>query len=325
MAIVFQRSWESGTTENASGGQLTTSIVHTGTYAYLIPAGQTATILLPAAETSAWVAAWVYIRSFATARLLLGLYNGINLAGGLYFNTDRRLYLVQQDGSVAVAPYSLQLAVDTWYHVMLRLTVGAAATIEAKLGGTVILTNASADTRPSGSGTDVDRILSVGSTGDTIIDDLVVSDSAYPGDARTYTVKPNGAGNAQQFTPSSAVAHDTLVDDVPPNTAGSDDYVYSSTVGHREQFALEAMPAISGNYTILAAQVKVIASESAATGLSIDTGVRAGTTNYDDGLTHALQTSQTLHEGTIREVNPDTTVAWVDADINALQAGVKVL
>jgi hypothetical protein len=53
--------------------------------------------------------------------------------------------------------------------------------------------------------------------------------------------------------------------------------------------------------------------------------VRVSATDYDDSLTHNLQTSQTLHKGSIRETNPNTAATWTDAEVNAIEAGVKVL
>jgi hypothetical protein len=327
MAIVYMRGWESGLAEGVTGGALESGTVHTGSYAYNVPQISTVTLLLPATYSDLWVSAWVNLTGFTSARGLIGLYSGANLAGGLGVNTDARLYLFDRNGATLITDTDVTLAAATWYHIQLHLPIGAAADIEAKLSGAVALQNNGTDTRPGGVGATVDRILSnTGGSGvSTILDDVVVSNSAYPGDVRIVTLTPDGAGNAQQFTPSTGVDHDALVDEIPPGTSGSDDYVYSSTTGHREQFTMSALPAISGNYTIRAVRVKAVASESAATGMSIDTGVRTAATNYDDSLTHLLQTSQTLHEGTIRETNPNTTATWTDAEVNGVEAGVKVL
>jgi hypothetical protein len=328
MAPIKWWSWNDGLPAGASGGEVYAAIKHTGAYAYRVPAATPVDLLLPGTHTELFAAAWAYIGSFATQRTLLAFYSGGFISGGVAFNTDGRLFLFGEDGSMIGSPYDLVLSPAAWYLVQLHNLVGSSGVLEVKLGGTLILEGDPVDTRPDGVGATVDRLVSVGSSADTILDDVVVDDADWPGDARIVTLHPNGAGNATAYTRSDVgIAHYEHVNDVPPDTGVDDEYVYAPTgaaSGTREQFTLEDMSGISGNYTIVAVQANVVASESAATGLTQETGVRVGSTDYDDGLNHVLQTTQTRHEGLIRETNPATSVAWTDSDVNALQAGVKV-
>jgi hypothetical protein len=333
MAIVEWFDFETGLAEGASGGEVYSLVKHEGNYAYRVPQSSSANILLSNTDSELWVSAWVYVAGFGSSRTLLSLYSGSDRAGGVALNTDGRLFVFDRTGAQVGTVYTgATLAEATWYHVQLHLAVGAAATVEVRLSNALVIEETGVDTRPGGTGATVDRIVSItnGSGMDTILDDIVVDDAAWPGDQRGVLLLTNGAGTTQDFTRSdTGIAHHEHVDDFPPDTGGSDKYVYSSTVGHLGQFAVASLPSLSGNFTVVAVRPMAVMSESSAAGHAVDTGLHipggANSPPYEDNLDHLLQTSQTLHKGLIRETNPDTGVAWVDTDLTDLQVQVEVV
>jgi len=155
-------------------------------------------------------------------------------------------------------------------------------------------------------------------------DDLAVNDAsgtyenALPNKGGIIYLKPTGAGNYTQLTPSTGSNY-ACVDEVPPSTA---DYVYSDTEDKRDTYTLEDVPAIY-NTVYLVQPIAYAALSAAGTG-GIRTTVRSGATDDDDDATISLSTTYAFARGDVRYRDPADSAAWTPAKVNALESGVVV-
>jgi len=154
-------------------------------------------------------------------------------------------------------------------------------------------------------------------------DDFYVCDQSgstnndFLGDVRIDTLYPTGAGNYTQFTPSAG-ANWTTVDEATPNTT---DYNDGTTVGHRDSYGMGNLPALASQ-TVYGVQVNAAVMKDDAGAKSVATMVRSSTTD-GDGVSVGLSTSQT-YVSQVYATNPDGAVAWTEATVNAMEAGVRV-
>lgn len=167
------------------------------------------------------------------------------------------------------------------------------------------------------------------STQNTSIDDMALNDSAgsapdntYPVDAHIYTLLPNGNGDSSQLTGSDGNSTDNylLVNEAVPDNDST--YVESATSGQNDLYAMANLPTLPSGSTIIAVQVEAIARELTAAGDQINLGVKSGaTTSWASG--QATGTGYGVFSSRFA-TDPDTSAAWTESGVNAMQAGVKV-
>ena len=155
---------------------------------------------------------------------------------------------------------------------------------------------------------------------DIVIDNAIWSSGAIIGNTRIQGIVPTGAGNSTQFTASTGSNYQT-VDEIPYSDA---DYNYSNTVDHLDLFAmsnldesLKTIQTIKCMDIILRAKI-----DGFATPTEIAPAQRTGSTNYAGTDQIVAQDSWGFFHQ-IYEVNPNTSVAYVKADINGIELGYK--
>lgn len=223
--------------------------------------------------------------------------------------------------------YTASVPVNTWNYYELRVKIAdAGGYADLKINGASAGTF-SGDTKNGGTSTSIDRIGLYGSGNNTGIniywDDLYVVDetgsapyNSYLGDVRVQTLSPNGAGNSTQFTPSSG-ANYTTVDELPYSTT---DYVQSGTSGHMDLYAYSDA---SNSNIIYGVQNNVIAKKTDAGSVAVRPILRSGGTNYGGSSTF-LGTNDIVVSDT-RALDPNTSAAWTQTNVNALEAGFEVV
>ncbi len=140
----------------------------------------------------------------------------------------------------------------------------------------------------------------------------------FLGDCRVDTLFPTSDGAYGEFTPSAGADHYALVDEATPSLS---DFVYSSTVGHRDTYGFGDLTGLASP-EVKGVQVVGDVLKSDAGSLSVATMVRSGTTD-EVGATYAPSTTE-LFLPQIFETDPNTASAWTESAVNALEAGLKV-
>ena len=150
----------------------------------------------------------------------------------------------------------------------------------------------------------------------TLNDDTGTINNTFLGDIRIQTIRPNADTLQIDMTPSSGLINSSLVDDSP----GPDlnDFVSPDTVADKDLYA--ATNVVTGFNNIHGVQVK-------AFGQGGDVGTQTIRLITKSGVTEGFSGTQTLaaqqFHNFIFETDPDTSAAWIENNVNAIEIGVE--
>lgn len=224
------------------------------------------------------------------------------------------------------------LTTGTWHWVEIKITLGTTSSNGAcviRVNGATVINATSQDTNVTGNGASYFEITGGGSTtpNEAYFDDFVIMDSTgsvmndFIGDSVITVQTPNADGGTVDWAASAGSDYE-CVDESPASANGDTDYISSSTTGQESRFNLTNL---SGTpTTIHAVQVRYKARKTAS-GQRTVRGLINSNANESVGNTQGLTTAYVWKHGDIFELDPDGSVAWDVASVNALQAGVEVV
>lgn len=241
----------------------------------------------------------------------------------LFHKADGAITIISQAGGVVAGPTGTALSANTWHWVEVEITLGTdnvTGEVIVKVDGSTIVSASAMDTYVSGS--NMATIGFYGSSGEFRVDDIIVNDTTGthmttpPGDCRIDTLRPDADGGVTDWTGTYAD-----VDDALGSSDGDTTHIASTTAAQESRFTLSALP--SSSSTIHAVQARLKAKNENA-------GVRTVRSLINSSATEALGASfvpDTAYKWSrdLFTVDPNTTVAFVDAGVNALEAGVEVV
>jgi hypothetical protein len=157
------------------------------------------------------------------------------------------------------------------------------------------------------------------------LDDVYICDQSgavnndFLGDSRVIPLYPNGNGDSSQWTNSigNSTNNYTYVDDATPN--GDTDYVKASSINLVDLYTFDSLTAT----TVFGIEQCSYARKDAAGTRHFQQVQKVGGTVYTASTATLLDT-YTYYKQVI-ELNPDTSSAWTDTDINSAQFGVKTV
>lgn len=160
----------------------------------------------------------------------------------------------------------------------------------------------------------------------TFYDDIAINniegsiDNGWCGDGRILAIKPNANGDVSGLNGSDGDQIDNylLVDDIPDDGDGS--YVSSDVVDDYDLYNLADI-SLASYYKILRLWPEIRAKDDALG--DIAPMIKSGVTE-DVDVSQTLEASYKPIIGKEYLQNPDNDLDWEHADINALQAGVKI-
>lgn len=228
-----------------------------------------------------------------------------------------------ESGTLLDSETGATLVTGSWYEAQIYVKV-------ADSGGRVIVNvdgnnwvDFTGDTRNGGTSVNLDKLRFAGNGVSVLFKDLYVNDSAgsapYNGfhtGFRSAPLTPTGAGASTGMTPSTG-----------SNWQTQDERAYSATdyntgsAGQKDTYALSDLPA--GVSSVLGVQTNVIAKKTDAGALSIRTVTRSNSTDYV-GSTVGLGVADALFS-TDYDLDPNTSAAWANAAVDALQVGAEVV
>jgi hypothetical protein len=166
-----------------------------------------------------------------------------------------------------------------------------------------------------------------GQAHDGRFDDLYACDNSgttnndFLGDIAIDTLHPSANGTTNNGTASTGSAYE-CVDEVEVNA--DSDYVTLDAVNEIELYAIEDLPSTSFTKTIYGIK-------SVSTIRKVDSGarvviplVRINGTNYEHSMDDAGLSSDYNEVVAVWETNPDDAAAFVEADVNAIESGIKI-
>ena len=328
MARLFTSGIETGGTsefEAISGMTASTVAPHTGVYAVrgTVNSHYVQKTVAPSPSDEIYIRTWWYPT---------GNDNGIVLLVGtsdstldVRFNYINNAFTIRRGTTVIATGTYLVPSLNRWYMLELyaKLANSPNGVATLKIDGNVDIAFTGGDTLSSASAaiTYVRFVCGAATAGyhdDIAINDTSgAADNSWCGDGRVIGIKPDAVGDQADFTPSAGANWENA-DDVP-----SDDDTTcneSATDGHIDLLNLEACGLSS--VAIRGVDVKWTARKTIANGDKQRAKIKTGGTVYDGATDKVLTTSYKTYAESWR-TNPNTSIAWTIADIDALQVGYE--
>lgn len=219
------------------------------------------------------------------------------------------------------------LSTGTWYFLEFKVTIhNTTGTVEIKVDGVTKLSLSSQDTQV---GTPQDTVrwslTSSGATPRYIWDDdwyicnlSGAQNNDFLGDNRVDILFPNASGDSTQWAPDSGNNWDR----VNENPADDDtSYVEDGTLAQRDLYNYQSTPGLSA---VKGIQLNTVLRETDAEIFQVKHVAKSSTTT-DVGAAQTVGSAaaySNLYK--IYELNPHTSAAWTDSEINSAQFGIEV-
>ena len=256
--------------------------------------------------------------SASYAKRLIGLYNGSNLLLSVNCVVTTGVINVKR-GATLLATGTKVLAADTTYLIEVRFKIadsGGRAVVKVDSVGDIDFTG---DTK-EGAYSQFDKVR-LGYDGASqmavaYFDNFIMDDASWIGNTKIQAVVPTGAGNSTGWTPSAG-ANWQCVDEKPPNDA---DYVNINANDITDTFATGNMVGSIGSVKCVQVQSRT-KYEGSPTPTNLKLVVRSGGTDYLSGDIAVPASYAGLWK--LWENNPADSLAWEEADVNAMEIGIK--
>ena len=214
------------------------------------------------------------------------------------------------------------LTEDVWHYIQIKIVINdTTGSVKVIVDGTTFLDLTNQDTRNGGTG--VYDTFDFKGNNDCQWNAFFVADSQGSdfNDLSTDTIdftliRPDGAGNSTQFTPSSGNNYQT-VDETPVDET---DYNESSTDTHKDTFTLESLGADALDVT---AVIPFAVAEKTTSGSGSLNSVSRHSTSESAGSDIALEENALLWVSHVDHVNPSTSSTWTVSEVNAAEAGYE--
>lgn len=248
----------------------------------------------------------------------------------VYIGSDGKLGVAR--GGTGLATGTTILSVGVWYYIEFKATIHpTAGSYELRINGAVELTATGVNTRATANST-ADQVRfgearNVDNTGlQHIWDDLYICDSTgaqnndFLGDIRVQALFTTADGASSQWTPNSGAVHFDRVSQTTPDDDTT--YLSDATAGDIDTWAYGDLASTTGD--VKGIQIVPWVRKDDAGIRTVAPVIRIGGVNYVQANLPNLSTSyQYLPQ--IVELSPATAVAWTVAEINAMEAGIKMV
>lgn len=141
----------------------------------------------------------------------------------------------------------------------------------------------------------------------------------FLGVVKTGVKTVTGAGASAQFTPSAGSNFQNVDDGTTVD--GDTTYNSSTTVNHIDSFALSSSGLSAG--TIKGTQSTIIARKDNVDPRAVAALIRSGGTNFPQTTQQLGPVFQVFRE--IQETDPNTSAAWTQANLDAMELGYKLI
>lgn len=212
------------------------------------------------------------------------------------------------------------LTVDTTYLIEIRIKIAdAGGRVEVKVDNIQDI-DFTGDTKPDAN-TQFNQIR-LGHTGDALtyayayFDNFIMDDAGWIGDTKIQALVPTGAGNTTGWTPSAG-ANWACVDEKP---ASDVDYVSINANDTTDTYATGNLAGTIGTIKCVQVQSRM-RTDGAPTPTNLKLVVRSGAADYLSGNKAVPAAEKSLWN--LWETDPADAAAWAEADVNAMEIGVK--
>lgn len=217
---------------------------------------------------------------------------------------------------------------DTWFYIEVQVKIhDTTGYVIIRINGIEVANETGLDTRNGGSDGLIDAFgIGAGenNTCDPRICDIYVLNEQgaafndFLGPVEIESLRPNGAGNYTNYTPSAGDNHDAVDDPLPSNHDGDSTYVETSAAATRDSYAVEDLASTKDP---IAVSARVVAKTESGTALDIATFLRRSSTD-DDGPATTPFTGYQQNGYKIWEEDPVAAGAWTNANFDATEFGI---
>jgi hypothetical protein len=214
---------------------------------------------------------------------------------------------------------------DTWVYFEFKIYVhDSSGTYEVRINENTVLSGDTVDTKGgSTAGVDTVNLRAESSGGGWYYwDDLYIDDDDFLGDCRVDCLWPDGDGNYSQWTPDPS-GNDNY-ENVDDSTDIDDDTTYNVTgvLNEIDTYTFDDLEAVSGA-TIFGVAVNMVVRKDDAGAREVTPLIRMSSTDYAGTEVPCYDNYRGKQE--IWENPPDDpSDEWADADVNGMEAGVKL-
>lgn len=150
------------------------------------------------------------------------------------------------------------------------------------------------------------------------VDDIVIDDSELPGNSKIQKLQVSGAGTTGEWDASTGDPY-ACVDEIPPSDT---DYISTNVPGELATFACSNLTGNVGNIKSVQIQARMLYEGNPAPNKQ-KIAVRSGGSEYYSG-----RFTPGVSAGVFRKIwqlNPADSQPWEEADVNALEIGVRAV
>jgi len=233
-------------------------------------------------------------------------------------------------GGVLVDTGNTSLYADVWYlvelHIKKSATVGV---VEAKIDGNSTLEIDFSGNTGAAATSQIQFWISTGYVGEissAYFDDIGLNDTAggvddsWCGEGKIVVMMPNDDSAPLQLTPSAAVHHHLLVDEVP--TDGNTTYVEGSVINEEDMYKLTPSGLVNVDINRVWTEARSMKTAAVDGHVALITKA-AGGAEVSGGDVDLLTTYAIKVLGTEQTVNPVDTNPWEVADIDLIEIGPR--
>lgn len=258
----------------------------------------------------------------ATGELLMSFRTAGNVRAAQIILPSSGILRIEGAGT-ATADGTTVLAANTWYEIEWHYLAGVGGQFELKLNGvTEVTLNANFNVNQIAD-IYVGRQVNFNNTAvDYFYDDMVVSNSAYPGPGRVIDLRPNAAGTYADWTAGPVPQDYTQIDDVPILQINPIlTYIANSGAATNQVSTfLMTNPVTAGITGKVKAVVPWLLAREDVNGTSNQKiRFRVNGTNFDSLVFDVNTNYQAM--GKIYVTNPSTGLNWKRADLITAEAG----
>ena len=256
----------------------------------------------------------------ASSEQMLSIYNGSTPLLHIWRTGTSRVIKAHSSIYTELAIGTKSLEVNTTYLIEVHFKVAdSGGRVEVRVDRISDI-DFTGDTKPDAN-TQFNKVRlgygpSVAYTTHAYFDNFIIDDTAWIGDTKIQAVVPIGVGNTTGWIPSAG-ANWECVDEKPSNDA---DYVSINANDVMDTYVAGNLSGSIDNIKCVQVQSRT-RIEGAPTPTNLKLVVRSGGTDYLSGNKSVSAAEKGLWN--LWEDNPADSLAWEEADVNAMEIGIK--
>lgn len=240
------------------------------------------------------------------------------------------IYRGNPDGGTLLASSTVSVPPSVWTYIEAKATIDdTVGAVEVRMNGVAVIVLANVDTRNAGSA--LANSIGFGylygnSYGMVWLGtDFYIADASggvndsFLGDVRVQALLPTGAGATTTWTPNGGANWDR-VDDATPDDDTT--YISATAAGTVDTYTMADLTTPAG--LVRGIQYCIDARKDDAGSRTVAPVVRTGAVDYVVGAGQSLGASYGLLLEP-QDTNPGTAAAWTIAEVNAVEAGAKLV